>query len=215
MSSVLLEHPWGHPLSAVTSSALAARRARGITGGRPPVVDAEKLACADRLIDTAAAIGVGNITPVNSPWVDVAIDATDGPGRGQTIADLRGQRLGPVDQPGAHTRMVLDTDRKLPDHLVERLTSRPGTTMQPGSRVVAAQGTVVVVGSINADLSLEVSRHTMPGETVPGRDASMGPGGKGANQAVAAAVLGGAVTMVGAAGEDLSLIHISEPTRPY
>ena len=150
----------------------------------------------------AVAIGVGNITPVNSPWVDVAIDATDGPGRGQTIADLRGQRLGPVDHPGAHTRMVLDTDRKLPDHLVERLTSRPGTTMQPGSRVVAAQGTVVVVGSINADLSVEVARHPMPGETVPGRDASMGPGGKGANQAVAAALLGGAVTMVGAVGED-------------
>ncbi len=52
-----------------TSSALAARRARGITGGRPPVVDAEKLARADRLIeagatltDAAAAIGVGRST---------------------------------------------------------------------------------------------------------------------------------------------------------
>ena len=70
----------------------------------------------------AAAIGVGTITPVASPWVDVQIDTTDGPGRGQTIADLRGQRMGPVDQPGAHVRMVLDTDRKLPDHLVGRLT---------------------------------------------------------------------------------------------
>ncbi len=70
----------------------------------------------------AAAIGVGSIVPVDSPWVDVQVDATDGPGRGQTIADLRGQRLGPVDHPGAHTRMVLATDRKLPDILVERLT---------------------------------------------------------------------------------------------
>ncbi len=70
----------------------------------------------------AAAIGVGTVVPVNSPWVDVEIDATDGPGRGQTIADLRGQRLGPVDQPGAHVRMVLATNRKLPDLLVERLT---------------------------------------------------------------------------------------------
>lgn len=75
----------------------------------------------------AAAIGVGNVTPVNSPWVDVTIDDSDGPGRGQTIADLRGQRLGAVDQPGATVRMVLDTDRKLQDHLVERLT---GTAVQ-------------------------------------------------------------------------------------
>lgn len=70
----------------------------------------------------AAAIGVGAIVPVNSPWVQVQVDATGGPGRGQTIADLRGQRLGPIDQPDAHVRMVLDTDRKLQDHLVARLT---------------------------------------------------------------------------------------------
>ncbi|WP_324653325.1 nucleoside hydrolase [Georgenia sp. H159] len=70
----------------------------------------------------AAAIGVGSIVPVRSPWVDVQIDATDGPGRGQTIPDLRGQRLGTTDRPGAHVRMVLATDRKLQDHLVERLT---------------------------------------------------------------------------------------------
>lgn len=74
----------------------------------------------------AAAIGVGTITPVNSPWVDIRIDESDGPGRGQTIADLRGQRLGAVDQPGANVRMVLDTDRKLQDHLVERLTAPAG-----------------------------------------------------------------------------------------
>lgn len=63
-------------------------------------------------------------------------------------------------------------------------------------------GQVVVVGSINADLSVEVDRHPMPGETLPGRDASMRPGGKGANQAVAAARLGAAVAMVGAVGDD-------------
>lgn len=63
-------------------------------------------------------------------------------------------------------------------------------------------GTVVVVGSINADLSVEVARHPTPGETLPGRDASMRPGGKGANQAVAAARLGATVAMVGAVGDD-------------
>lgn len=63
-------------------------------------------------------------------------------------------------------------------------------------------GGVVVVGSINADLSVQVSRHPAPGETVPGRTALLRPGGKGANQAVAAALLGGRVAMVGAVGDD-------------
>ena len=63
-------------------------------------------------------------------------------------------------------------------------------------------GGVVVVGSINADLSVQVSRHPAPGETVPGRAVLLRPGGKGANQAVAAALLGGRVTLVGAVGDD-------------
>lgn len=76
--------------------------------------------CSDPL---AAAIGVGTITPLKSPWVEVAIDDSHGIGRGQVIADLRGQRLDPVDQEGANVRVVLETDRKLPDLLVQRLTS--------------------------------------------------------------------------------------------
>ncbi|MGJ4845923.1 nucleoside hydrolase [Leifsonia sp. Le1] len=71
----------------------------------------------------AAAIAVGGIVATNAPLVDVVVDATSGPGRGQTICDLRGQRLGPVDQPGAHVRVVLGTDRQLDAHLVERLTA--------------------------------------------------------------------------------------------
>lgn len=61
---------------------------------------------------------------------------------------------------------------------------------------------VVVVGSVNADLVLQVDRHPMPGETVLGRDAVTLPGGKGANQAVAAARLGASVALVGAVGTD-------------
>lgn len=67
-------------------------------------------------------------------------------------------------------------------------------------------GHVVVVGSINADLSVAVARHPMPGETLPGSDASMRPGGKGANQAVAAARLGAAVSLVGAVGDDANAL---------
>ena len=61
---------------------------------------------------------------------------------------------------------------------------------------------ITVVGSINADLMLGVDRHPLPGETVPGSGGSVSPGGKGANQAVAAALLGGNVRMVGAVGDD-------------
>ena len=60
----------------------------------------------------------------------------------------------------------------------------------------------MVVGSINVDLSAQVTRHPLPGETLHGRGGQMLPGGKGANQAVAAAKLGGSVEMIGAVGTD-------------
>ncbi|MDN6330343.1 MAG: ribokinase [Brachybacterium sp.] len=62
--------------------------------------------------------------------------------------------------------------------------------------------TIAVVGSINVDLSAQVLRHPRPGETLHGRGGQMLPGGKGANQAVAAARRGGRVEMIGAVGTD-------------
>ncbi|HEY8482942.1 MAG TPA: ribokinase [Spirillospora sp.] len=61
---------------------------------------------------------------------------------------------------------------------------------------------VVVVGSVNADLVVGVDRRPAPGETVLGSDLATHPGGKGANQAVAAARLGGRVGIVGRVGDD-------------
>lgn len=61
---------------------------------------------------------------------------------------------------------------------------------------------IVVIGSLNMDLVVRVARMPQPGETVPGRDFQTIPGGKGANQAVAAALLGGSVAMVGRVGND-------------
>ncbi|MBO2457192.1 ribokinase [Actinomadura violacea] len=61
---------------------------------------------------------------------------------------------------------------------------------------------VVVVGSVNADLVVGVDRRPDPGETVLGSDLATHPGGKGANQAVAAARLGGRVGIVGRVGDD-------------
>jgi len=61
---------------------------------------------------------------------------------------------------------------------------------------------IAVVGSLNLDLVAPVPRHPVPGETVLGGDIAQHPGGKGANQAVAAARLGGQVAFVGRVGED-------------
>jgi len=61
---------------------------------------------------------------------------------------------------------------------------------------------IVVVGSINTDLVVQVRHYPKPGETVPGYGFSTFSGGKGANQAVAAARLGASVRMIGATGDD-------------
>ncbi len=61
---------------------------------------------------------------------------------------------------------------------------------------------LTVVGSINLDLVVRAERLPRPGETVSGARFSRVPGGKGANQAVAAARLGAEVRMVGCVGRD-------------
>ena len=61
---------------------------------------------------------------------------------------------------------------------------------------------IVVLGSLNIDLVAPVERMPRVGETLAGGDLSLFAGGKGANQAAAAAKLGGAVTMIGQVGAD-------------
>jgi ribokinase len=61
---------------------------------------------------------------------------------------------------------------------------------------------IAVVGSANLDLVVEVATIPVPGETVLGGDIQRIPGGKGANQAVAAARLGRRVAMIGRVGDD-------------
>ncbi len=63
-------------------------------------------------------------------------------------------------------------------------------------------GRVVVVGSVNVDLVVVASRLPGPGQTVTGGDVARHHGGKGGNQAVAAARLGADVAFVGAVGDD-------------
>ncbi len=62
---------------------------------------------------------------------------------------------------------------------------------------------IVVVGSCNTDMIIRADRFPEPGETVLGGTSFMEPGGKGANQAIAAARLGGSVTLVSKIGYDI------------
>lgn len=61
---------------------------------------------------------------------------------------------------------------------------------------------ILVVGSINMDLTIETERMLKLGETISGKNFKTLAGGKGANQAVAASRLGGDVKFLGAVGED-------------
>lgn len=67
--------------------------------------------------------------------------------------------------------------------------------------MAAAKG-IAVIGSINMDLTARTDRHPKVGKTIMGLDLQYVPGGKGANQAVAAARLGGRVAMFGCVGGD-------------
>ncbi|MCX7045684.1 MAG: ribokinase [Candidatus Sumerlaeota bacterium] len=61
---------------------------------------------------------------------------------------------------------------------------------------------ILVIGSANVDFTIRVKRLPRPGETLIGSDLALAFGGKGANQAVAAARLGGTVVFAGALGSD-------------
>ena len=61
---------------------------------------------------------------------------------------------------------------------------------------------IVVIGSLNMDSVIETPHMPKEGETVSGQSVTLVPGGKGANQAYAAGILGGNVSMIGAVGND-------------
>ena len=61
---------------------------------------------------------------------------------------------------------------------------------------------IVVIGSCNMDITVMADKRPTAGETIMGSGLNISPGGKGANQAVAAAKLMAQVTMVGCIGDD-------------
>ena len=75
-------------------------------------------------------------------------------------------------------------------------------------------GRVIVVGSVNIDLVVTGRRLPAPGETVIGGRFAQHHGGKGGNQAVAAARLGATTSFVGAVGDDAFGGRRARPSRP-
>jgi purine nucleosidase len=80
-------------------------------------------ACSAMHDPLAAALAVGGVKAAVAPVVHVDVDTTDGPGRGQTICDLRGRYMDYPEQPGARCRVVLELDGDFAPHLVEVLQS--------------------------------------------------------------------------------------------
>ena len=62
---------------------------------------------------------------------------------------------------------------------------------------------IVVIGSTNTDMVIKADHLPTPGETILGGNFFMNPGGKGANQAVAAKRLGGSVAFISKTGNDV------------
>ena len=78
----------------------------------------------------------------------------------------------------------------------------PPRVVAPRAMPMIESGRVAVVGSINIDHVVRTNRFPAPGETVLGNEVSVGVGGKGANQAVAAALSGAQVSMFARVGCD-------------
>lgn len=72
---------------------------------------------------------------------------------------------------------------------------------------------ILVIGSANTDMVIRTQKFPSPGETILGGDFFMFSGGKGANQAVAAARLGGAVCFIGNLGQDIFGQRISDQLK--
>jgi purine nucleosidase len=85
----------------------------------------------------AAALAVGAVAAAVAPVVHVDVDTTSGPGRGQTVCDLRGRYLDYPDQPGARCRVVLELEGDFAPHLVGTLLTFPESTTAAAGQMPA------------------------------------------------------------------------------
>jgi purine nucleosidase len=73
----------------------------------------------------AAAIALGLVEPTLAPVVPIEVDTTDGPGRGQTLVDLRSRYIGYPPLPGTRHRVALEIPEGFGDVLLESLSRLP------------------------------------------------------------------------------------------
>lgn len=78
-------------------------------------------ACSAMHDPLAAAVALDAVALRTAPVVHVEVDAGDGPGRGQTVCDLRGRYLGFPEQSGAHCQVVLELEEDFAPHLMAAL----------------------------------------------------------------------------------------------
>gem|GEM_PF-54074 len=155
----------------------------------------------------AVAVALDAVALGSAPVVRASVETGHGPARGRTVCDLRGRFRGFPEQPDARCRVVLSLAEEFSPHLLEtlrRLERRGAAAVDAPAAPPEAAGrpVLVVVGSVNVDVTATAARLPAPGETVGGASLERRPGGKGANQAVAAARLGARSRFVGAVGRD-------------
>ena len=86
--------------------------------------------------------------------------------------------------------------------LLQSLPAYRRVWYKPFNIMMSMNRKIVVIGSANTDMVINMERLPLPGETLLGGRFFMNPGGKGANQAVAAARLGGKVNFIAKVGND-------------
>jgi purine nucleosidase len=83
----------------------------------------------------AVAIGAGTLEPTLAPVVNASVDTGYGPGRGQTVCDLRGRYSGFPPQEGAHCRVVLECDPGFAREVVDLLLTAGDSRIPLGQAV--------------------------------------------------------------------------------
>ncbi|WP_309080443.1 nucleoside hydrolase [Zhihengliuella sp.] len=90
-------------------------------------------ACSAMHDPLAVAVALGTAVPDAAPRVPVVVDTGDGPGRGQTICDLRGRYRGLADHPEATCRVVLSLGTDFAEDLTRALTAPVAATAAAGA----------------------------------------------------------------------------------
>ncbi len=151
-------------------------------------------------LNRAVAVAEGGSPALALELVDALAGELDGY---RYLHSTRAELLRRLDRDGEAAQAYRRALELTPSEVEQRFLERRLASLLAGvgSRLVM-RGGVVVVGSINEDVVLLVPRAPRSGETVAAEATSRRAGGKGANQAVAAARAGAAVAMVGRVGAD-------------